>query len=70
MAAFVLMQTRVSPGAYEAAHVIGQIGEPDLHFDSGDADCPYDDLHHPLLMREHMLDCAAQGRGRRRGIEA
>jgi hypothetical protein len=43
----------------EAPHVGGEIGEPDFHDRSGNADRADEQPHQPLLMREHVFDRAA-----------
>ena len=40
----------------EPAHVVGQIGETDLHAGTGDADGAHDETHEALLVREDVLD--------------
>jgi len=45
-----------------AADVVGQIGHADLHMGARDADRSDDEAHRSLLLREHMLDGAADFR--------
>ncbi|WP_156898034.1 hypothetical protein [Methylocapsa acidiphila] len=45
-----------------AAHVVGDIGEPDLHLGSGDANGSHDEPHRSLPMRKDVLDLGADFR--------
>ena len=42
-----------------SAHVVGEVGEPDLHLGPGEADGSDDHAHGPLLPGEDMLDAGA-----------
>ena len=43
------------PQPDEAPHVVGKVGEPDLHAGSGKADRADCQIEQTLLMRKHML---------------
>lgn len=46
----------------EAAHIVGKIGEADLHFGSRDTDGSHKETHWSLLAGEDMFDGAAHSR--------
>ena len=43
----------------QAAHVVGEVGETDLHRGAGNADGAHDEPHPVLLTCEHVLDLCA-----------
>ena len=47
------------PQPDEAPHVVGKVGEPDLHAGLGKADRADCQIEQTLLMRKHMFDGAA-----------
>src|ERR1700729_4613958 len=57
--ALSVMQPRICPQPDEPAYVVGQIGHADFHPGAGYADRAHDEAHWSFLMREHVLDRAA-----------
>jgi hypothetical protein len=51
----------------EPAHVVGEVGQADLHFRPPQTDRANDEAHRPFLVSEHMLDRGADFRLERIG---